>query len=198
MKTSQRIYAIFLGLCIVFLIARAIVPPVVYNSLEDYVEYVNRYEMGLSGGDLDDPEVFLPSANFFTDIEYQSGKYYYFCEDAILFKTVEPKEYVILQLVYSDENYGLAKQIMTYNILAYDDEEFECNGYVFYKNANFANKVGSGYDFPRKFTMACYNDEKNTLVFIGYCNNLQENINDWGVFVEENFAQLNIFKVEDK
>ena len=68
---------------------------------------------------------------------------------------------------YEPDIYIAAKNYTLENIAPYENKYYSYNEYVFYENSNFYSS-GDKRHFPEWFTMACYNDEKNTLIFIAF------------------------------
>ena len=139
------------------------------NSLEDYIVYIERNKCGFSSGGIDSPQYFLPSISFLNDFAYTEGGYHWQEDDifrGLLTTNVRP-EIAILYLKYSEDVYNSAKQTMLEEIAPYNDKFYEYGNYMFYENSNEINSDGTR-TFPKyKFTMACYNDEKCILIFIG-------------------------------
>jgi hypothetical protein len=138
------------------------------NSLEEYIASVNQHELGFSSHGIDKPEYFLPSISFLEDYEYLEGTYFWREDDS--WREVFDQESVfphiaLLTLKYDESTYEKAKQTMLEEIEPYEDEFFQYNDYYFYENVR--GKHAWGDRFPKKFTMACYNDENHALIFIG-------------------------------
>lgn len=66
----------------------------------------------------------------------------------------------MLALKYDEVIYEDAKQTMLEKIKPYGDKFYQYNDYTFYVNSWLSF-------FHEHFTMACYNDENHTLIFIG-------------------------------
>lgn len=178
------------------------------NSLEEYVVFINKNNFGFSNTGIDNPKYFLPSVSFVEDYDYVEGGYYWREDDMLrgIFTTNVLPETVLLYLKYDESIYYSAKQTMLENIKPYGDKFYEYNNYIFYENSNEINLSPGERNFPEDFTMACYNDEKHTLIFIGLesvtlagpsCidNKYLEDIdNNWGSFVEEYFGEYYDFQ----
>ena len=160
----------------------------IYDSIDEYLEQIDHAGFGLTSLSLDDPEYFLPSQTFCTDYEYVNAGYY--LQDTLSSKI---PSYVILYLEYEERVYFEAKYAMFEGIEPYFDDMYLHNGYVFYKNSNYIRLSANGKNgdrFPKCFTMAGYNDNKKTLIFLGYyLFESQENIEDWGAFLEEIYGE---------
>lgn len=81
---------------------------------------------------------------------------------------------------------------MIENIPIDQDYVYYHNNYVFYKNTNFHH--GENMSFPWWFTMACYNDENRTLIFMGLSSSpsdetVEEINNDWGQFIKKYYGE---------
>ena len=170
------------------------------SSLQDYKDKVNRHERGYSDFEIDLPKYFLPSLSFLEDFDYTEGTYYFFETDFNrLFFTneIEPSKAIIC-LKYDENAYSQAKDFMLQEIEPYEDKFFEYGNYVFYENSNFAEENGLK-GFPLWFTMACYNDEKQTLCFLGFYvpggttlfdeKYLTDIDNNWEDFIDEFFGE---------
>ncbi len=141
------------------------------NSLDEYIEYISKNKHGYSIVEIDDPEYFLPSMTFLQDCEYIKGSYHWHEDDPIkgFFSSDVKPEVSIISLQYDETTYYQAKQFMLQEIIPYDNKFYEYNNYVFYENSNFIKlQFEETRMFPRYFTMACYNDENYTLIFIGF------------------------------
>ena len=137
------------------------------NSLDEYIAGISKgnegSKCGFSSVGIDDPDEFLPSSSFLNDYKYLEGTFFWREDDLLrgVFSTdgVFP-EISLLALKYDETIYEDAKQTMLETIKPYDDQFYQYNDYNFYVNSwpSF---------FPEHFTMACYNDENHTLIFIG-------------------------------
>lgn len=166
-----------------------------YSSFEDYVERINEHSIGYSVYELDTPSYFLPSSTFIEDFEYIEGEYYFYEEDPIRPEKENPC-ITLLILRYSANEYSNAKNYMIENIQNYNDIVYEYENYNFYENSNFVNLKGIR-NFPKHFTMACYNDENHTLIFLGfygsypgtdeiYKNDIE---NSWISFIDQYYSE---------
>lgn len=79
---------------------------------------------------------------------------------------------------------------MQKNIPVYGKNIYKYDGYVFYENENFVEINEESY-FPGWFTMACYNDENQTLIFIGFHEGTQDvnTIDDWKSFIDTYYGK---------
>ena len=171
---------------------------VVEDSLDEYIAFVKKNEFGFSSLGIDDSKYFLPSASFLTDYEYLEGMYFLRDEDSwrewLGLKENIP-EIAILTLKYDESTYEKAKQVMLEEIKPYNDKFYYYNDYNFYINSNHLDIVIDGETrFPQSFTMACYNDENYTLIFMGfYAHPLDEKYledieGNWEAFVDQYFG----------
>lgn len=138
------------------------------NSLEDYIMRINKNKCGYSSVEIDHPDYFLPSNLFLQEYNYTEGSYIWREDDPFrgLFKINVRPEISFLGLKYEENIYYNAKQFMLKEIPPYLNKFYKYNNYIFYENSNFIDLKGTRR-FPECFTMACYNDENYTLIFIG-------------------------------
>lgn len=161
------------------------------NSLEEYIACIKQNNCGFTSTSIDAPEFFLPSISFLEEYEYLEGTYFLRADDPSrgLFATegVFP-EIALLALKYEEGTYEKAKQTMLDEIKPHGNDFFQYNDYTFYVNrwSNF---------FPEQFTMACYNDENHTLMFIGFFANcdIEEKYSEdiegnWESFVDQYYG----------
>lgn len=160
-------------ICGILLIACVITLTGCYNDLEetslnDYIASINKYSVGFSDVEIDLPDFFLPNSTFIEDYDYIDGVFYWRADDSLrgLYTTNVRPEISLLALKYDENVYIEAKSFMLEKISPIDKELYAYNGYIFYQNPNFIKFWGEGR-FPQFFTMASYNDEKHTLLFIG-------------------------------
>ena len=166
------------------------------DSLEEYIQLLdmqgNVDKNGNSDTEIDCADYFLPSRTFVSDFEYVDGGYHYYEE--LSFDPNSPPEVCILYLRYEPTVYSEAKDFTLENIPAYGDEVYTYNDYIFYQNENFVN-LKKRSDFPSWFTMVCYNDSNNTLIFIGFFDgaHVSENdikrISNWSEFVDTYYGE---------
>lgn len=172
------------------------------NSLEEYIAVVNQHESGFSSKSIDNPKYFLPSISFLEDYEYVEGTYFW-REDDPLREIFDKKNLfpniVLLSLKYDESTYEDAKQTMLEEIKPYNDTFYYYNEYNFYLNSNNFDIVNYGKTrFPADFTMACYNDENHTLIFMGFCMSLSNYLDEkylediegnWEAFVDQYYGE---------
>ena len=141
------------------------------DSLDEYTTMIRNSKVGNSATSIDNPYYFLPSCTFLVDYPYEEGGYVWREDDIVrgLFTTNVFPEIALLALQYDEQTYLSAKQTMLDEIPAYTDQVYMHGGFIFYENANCTNFINfkEKRNFPQWFTMAGYNDEKNTLMFIG-------------------------------
>ena len=142
------------------------------DSIEDYIACINKNNnTGFSSKAIDTPEFFLPSVSFLEDYEYLEGTYFRRKDDPWrgAFSADEAfPEIALLTLKYDATTYEDAKQTMLEEMKPYNDKFYYYNEYNFYLNSNNFDIINSGKSrFPENFTMACYNDENYTLIFMG-------------------------------
>lgn len=161
------------------------------GTLEEYIELIerNNYRIGFSDYELDRPSDFLPSVTFLKDFNYTKGEY--FCFETGLF-AIESKKITLLCLTYEPSIYLEAKLFMIENIPQRGSDYYYYDDYVFYENDNFYIED----QFPMWFTMACYNDTKNELVFLGFSSGYSksmkvgDSIDDWKAFIDTNYGEF--------
>ena len=172
------------------------------NSLEEYIDFINRNKCGYGSTSIDNPQFLLPSISFFQEYNYIDGSFYWREDDPLrgTFTTDVRPEIALLYLKYEEDIYYEAKQEMLEKIKPYNDKFYLYNNYVFYENSNYIDVFGAN-SFPKSFTMACYNDENQTLIFIGldsgtvagpscleekYLEDIESN---WEDFIRQYFGQ---------
>ncbi len=119
-----------------------------------------------------DGDLFL-TREFLDKYQYSDGFFRYEGFEPDLFKLVER---ALVWLTYEDDVYALAKSEML-NARNMENEMLdgtEAFGFVFYMNKNFS--------FPSCFTAIAFNDSAQTLLFIGFC--IEEDNEDY------NYCQL--------
>ena len=171
------------------------------NSLEEYIASVNQHELGFSSVGIDKPQNFLPSISFLEDYEYLEGTYFWHDDDS--WKELFAPEDVLpdislITLKYDESTYEEAKKTMLEEIKPYEDKFYYYNEYNFYLNSNHFDIVNGGKTrFPSAFTMACYNDENHTLIFMGFCMSVSSFLEDeylediegnWEAFVDQYYG----------
>ena len=139
------------------------------DSLEDYVDDDGRIHYH-STCEIDSPDYFLPSLTFITDYANIYGEYHYYEECGLGPYPRSRPDTCILILRYDSQVYSGAKSYMIEQIPAYNDIRYIYRDYIFYENANDVNLRHGNRTIPNHFTMACYNDTKQELVFIGFAD----------------------------
>ena len=161
-----------------------------YDSLDDYAPRVLEKGCGYSSYELDDPERFLPSATFLHDFSYVEGEYHYYENDPFRLQS-HPAAVSFLRLTYEEETYKQAKAYTMEHIPAYGDQRYAYGAYIFYENARYVEAASLDKEqsrFPNWFTMVCYNDEKNVLIFMGFGEGSKISIDDWKAFIDTYFS----------
>ena len=168
-----------------------------YDSLPDYIERMSINSPGYSSVSIDHPDYFLPSRTFFKDFEYIEGEFYFYEESPFNLKSYFPAR-SLLVLKYDESIYPEAKEYMLENIPMAGDCFYTYGNYVFYRNKNFLDSFESipAPDFLDWFTMACYNDEKQILCFIGfsygpfeYRDYFEDIQGNWSSFIDEFYGE---------
>ena len=173
-------------------------PGVERSYLEGYILDAKRGSCGHSSLGIDRPPLFVPPPNFFDEFEYIEGEYYWWSPDDILgllSSQPTPPEIAILYLKYDKETYLGAKEYMLETIEPYSDKYYYHKSYIFYENSNF-HEDEDICRFPEWTTMAGFNDQSFTLIFLGvyiyldddskYKTDLEENFGD---FLEECYGE---------
>lgn len=171
------------------------------DSLEKYILKIEttlpKYKTGYSNTEIDSLEYFLPNSTFFADYPYIDGEYYWREDDLlrVLTKKNFRPEISFLRLQYVESDYYRAKECMLTEIEPYNQKFYTYGNYIFYENSNFI-RLKNGRQFPNHFTMACYNDEIQTLIFIGftyfyveeeYLTNIDDN---WIAFIDTYYSEI--------
>lgn len=173
-KRVKRILSIVLPVVIFFAIVAGAVILVVFRNTTK-----------LSGFDKWDPEgsdildEHLVEQSFLTEYPYRDGGFHYYQRKAFLFSFwggipmfgVDTKaERSFVWLTYDDaETYRNAKQSRLDNRYEVRDDSLDgtvAYGFTFYIRCDFNNKWRGSF-YPNHFTAFGYNDETQTLVFIG-------------------------------
>ena len=142
------------------------------NSLDEYIACIHKNKCGFSSVGIDKPQYFLPSISFLEDYEYLEGTYFWHDDDS--WKELFAPEDVLpdislITLKYDESTYEEAKKTMLEEIKPYEHKFYYYNEYNFYLNSNHFDIADDGKTrFPSAFTMACYNDENHTLIFMGF------------------------------
>lgn len=138
------------------------------KSLDAYITHITKNQFGYSDVEIDHPNYFLPNNTFLEDYSYLEGDFYWResdCFKGLVTTDVRP-EISFLWLKYTESNYYQAKECMLAEIEPHNQKFYAYGNYIFYENSNFIS-LKNGQNFPEHFTMACYNDERQTLIFMG-------------------------------
>ena len=167
------------------------------NSLEEYIAYINKNKFGFTAVGIDKPQYYLPSISFLEDYEYVEGTYFWREDGSWAPKNILP-DIALLTLKYDESIYEEAKQVMLEEITPYNDKLYYYNEYNFYLNSNHFDIVNDGKTrFPSAFTMACYNDDNHTLIFMGFYSvpsildekYLEDIEGNWEAFVDQYYGE---------
>lgn len=104
----------------------------------------------------------LPSETFLSDYTYSQGDYYFY-----EYK-MHPKAFIYLQ--YDLEEYTQAKAYCFSRFALVEDNRHEFGGYCFIENNTYHDSKNESSWYPKWFNMFGYNDETQTLFFLGYYN----------------------------
>ena len=162
-----------------------------FDSLEKYKKRMEKDGVGYSNESINSAKYFLPSQTFISDYAYLEGEYHYFEEDFLeaewrIRKYYDPTT-AFLRLKYSEEVYSDAKDFVLEKIPILNEYSvYTYNDYVFYLNRDFR--------FPCWFTMVCYNDVNQTLIFLGYRDDhYTPKIDNWASFIDKYFGKYHDF-----
>ncbi|MBE6543285.1 MAG: hypothetical protein E7675_02690 [Ruminococcaceae bacterium] len=133
---------------------------------------LNEFHQGICS--LGTTLVLFPEDNFIEMYKHENGDFVYSENGNILSEGVLVKCLAYLQ--YSDEEYSDAKEYCLNNFEKMSDVCYEYNGFVSYEHhvdGKKAENISEGEYSPyRHCNIFMYNDEKKTLVFLGYDNAL--------------------------
>lgn len=110
----------------------------------------------------------LPSDDFLETFDYIDGDYYYICRETPISLGDEQE---IMYLIYEGDTYKLAKEFALQSLLLSKDHRYSYNGYEFIENIGRLEGTDPNVTNSRNpywFNMIAYNDEKNTIIFIGF------------------------------
>ena len=126
---------------------------------------------------------------FLRDYQYIEGDYFYSDKG---FLTKNAMEKALMYLIYDSEMYGEAKNVALNSFPLSSINRYTYNGYSFIENLAYYNShidEGENLYFPKHFNMVAYNDEKNTIIFIGFIFGKES-------MDEDDNAALNPFNIE--
>jgi hypothetical protein len=199
MKLVKKVLSIVLGVLLTFSFVScssldwrdAIV--VTTKGLSNYQKYQND-----SGVNVYQINIHLIPENMLSEYSYLNGDYYYHIDPRLHIQ--ESPAVSILYLKYSDEVYSEAKEYMLENTDYTEEIHYTYNGYEFYENLTMPKAFGHLDQYGNNkysynwFNMISYNDQNNTLVFLGFChyrkNYLKEMVQTqgWGAVLKEYFS----------
>ena len=113
----------------------------------------------------------LPSDDYLELFDYIDGDYHYIDNSGYGFSVRD--EQVLMYLTYNEDVYKTAKEFTFQNIYFLENYKYSYNGYEFLVNicrkmeGRDSDIVKSEID-PYWFNMVAFNDEKNTIVFMGF------------------------------
>ena len=163
-------------------------------------------EKGLENFSVNDSESSLCCCimpeNFIDNYDYEDGDYY-FSSLGFIYKE-NYIDRVLIYLKYDNKTYLDAKADSTEKLILSDEQIGECNGYKFFLNESpsiCACDFLDGKYFPQKFLSFGYNDENNTLVFIGFyvvypeveADVAELVADDWPAFLEKYYGEWYFF-----
>ena len=134
---------------------------------------------------------------FIDKFDYIDGNYYNAVDST--FFTVGYREKTLVYLQYAEQNYYDAKLYAIQDLILSEEPIEEYNGYTFFLNKSLLKEFDShhldGSNYPHKFIMFAYNDEKMTLVFFGFYvsmelyNEVDAVADDWPAFLEKYYGE---------
>lgn len=177
MERKKRVKRILL-IALIALIALAVLASVVIIGISrNTTRKSGLDEWDHEGSDILDEH--LTEQEFLSDYPYQDGGFHWYCRKAFLFSFwggipafgVDTKaERSFVWLTYDDaETYRNAKQSRLDNRYEVRDPSLDgtvAYGFTFYINCDFNNKWRGSF-YPNHFTAFGYNDETQTIVFLG-------------------------------
>ena len=170
------------------------------NSLDKYKERIADHEFGFSDVEIDHPEYLLPSKTFLEDYPYLEGSFNYYDGGYGMYLFLPKDKYkpdrVLIVLKYDENVYLQAKQSTLDNIPIFEDRIYSYGPYKFYINQNFMDRFENPNSLISRCTMVCYNNENNTICFLGftasyqlpekYINDLE---NNWTSFIDDYYGE---------
>ena len=165
------------------------------SSCNSKSEYVER---GLENFGPNDSECglcsYLIPENLIQQYAYVDGNYY---NEWGTYRIIGGWEKVLVYIQYDINTYSEAKKYVMDNLFLSESHVAEYNDYYF-----FINETPSKTDpnlspekFPYDFLRFAYNDNNNTLVFIGFCVSMElyEEVDavadDWPAFLEKYYGE---------
>ena len=124
------------------------------------IDYWRTNGDGISSYSITKPK-YLLDESFLDKYPYMDGDFNYEFENPGLFSY--DLEYALMWLSYDEDTYEMIKQddMDSESVVLHDGQKIL--GFTFY--------LRHDWNFPKRFTAIGYNDEKNTLVFLGfYCS----------------------------
>ncbi len=131
----------------------------------------------------------LPSVEFIDEFVYIDMDYHYKSVYTGLFYT-DGAERSIIYAKYDEAIYSQAKQY------CFDEMELSNENIIEYNGYRFIQNIKALKDFPSWFNMFAYNDDLNSLVFLGYytTDDAEEITYNWGEFLIEQFGEWYSFE----
>ena len=148
---------------------------------------VNDSSVGLCRGLLPD--------DFMDEFSYANGDYFYSANEESAISFCEEK--VLIYLQYDNIVYQNAKKHAMDNLMLSESVAIY-NGYFFYNNdtpASLGNDHLDSKNYPYEFVRFAYNDNNNTLIFMGFSvtadlqSEVDEVADDWGAFLEKYYGE---------
>lgn len=144
-----------------------------YIGLEEYCQNQGAYSENHIAS-----ELFL-TVDFVNKYAYIDGNFIYDYKGSMYFSELDR---AFAWLTYGEDEYKKAKQDCIHEGMEAVNEGQSALGFTFYLRKN--------WNFPKYFTAVGYNDERKTLIFIGFCctdeaeeENIQCAETDFGAFL---------------
>lgn len=156
-----------------------------YGCDDSYVqglEYCNTYV-----NDTVEIKYLLYDTEFLDKYTYKNGDFFYYGGTFTMCKS-------LLYLEYDEETYDNAKEELLLNTEC-SQLEFNYKGFTFFNNLSWRNEHRPYSENELEtlsdcFVMLSYNDERNTIVAIGYCKKSSNDISGRDIKNDEDFAEF--------
>lgn len=110
----------------------------------------------------------FPHESFLTVFPYESGDYYYYSAEDFIWGYETAMAYV----TYDKAGYEQAKAFCAENYVLCENHQYSCCDQVFYHvmAIESSDTLDSVCRYPEMFNMYSFDDQNNTLYFLGYWN----------------------------
>ena len=159
-----------------------------------YIEGIDNYSPANSSTGIS--KTLIPTQDFIKKFQYIDANYYYY-DTGVWADSVVERE--LMYLEYNETEYQKAKEFTYSNVLVDKNVQFYGKGFDFFINLSeydtSIENIESSYKFPYRFNMIAHNDEKKTLVFIGFNCDIEKDYEVYGltngqfeVFLDRHFS----------